>query len=133
MYLPSLEKYRYLIKHLVLKSNDELMKDHVEDWHWPLKVDFRETLPNLETLYLDFRAGLRQRVRGTLQCLLRMEKLIMGYRSTSGMKLKKLVLVGLCSHLYGRGEHWERMTRILFEPALKVGGEFVLLDEDYIW
>lgn len=106
------------------------MKDHIEDWDWPLKIAFRQTLPNLETLYLDFRAGLKKGDTGT-PGLFRSGKLFRGAERMRNMKLKKLVLVGLCSHEY-RNEYWHDLAMKLFKPALGEGGELLLLDEDHI-
>lgn len=97
------DEYRHLIRHLALKIDLKWVKCHLTDWAWPLKVDWK-ALPNLETLYLDFKARWGLAFYTGFDDQSGLEKLTTGAKRMRCLKLKRLVLVGLCSHEYWGNE-----------------------------
>ena len=124
------DKYRYLIRTLILKS-DFKFAPLQSDWDWPLKVDWT-TLPNVRVLYLDLLPYSRRIHCSNVEAEeIYNEKLVDGAGCMGGLKLEKLVLVGLCSLFYWNNAEHKHVIERLFKPALGVGGNIEFLDQQY--
>lgn len=128
------DRYRYQIRHLSLGLKCDWWHFHKSDWDWSLKVDW-QTLPSLETLYVDLRLFM------VLRSMWRQEfgedegrqKLEDAARRMKCLNLKKLVFVG-CSILENSVDEPHRSyMRTLFKSALANTGKIDFWDQYEGW
>jgi hypothetical protein len=130
----NIDEYRYVIRHLVLQVGDKsnLSEGRLQPtWAWALKVDWK-TLPDLQTLVLDLMgySYLQLQSRPFPQELYD-EQLEAGAKRMECLKLKSLIIYGLCSgpEYWGSKQHKRKMEE-LFQPALAQNGKLELRDEE---
>jgi hypothetical protein len=128
-------EHRYAIRHLVFTVGGEgtpVVPLHFQhSWAWALTVDW-ETLPNLKTLVLDLRGYSYRQLQGPeLPEDLYNEQLEGGAKRMQCLKLKSLIIYGLCSgpEYWGKVQHRREMEK-LFQPALGNLGKLELRDEE---
>ncbi|PMD48558.1 hypothetical protein L207DRAFT_505586 [Hyaloscypha variabilis F] len=132
----NVDQYRYTIRHLVFMVGYEGMPfcslAFQYNWAWALTVDWK-TLPNLQTLVLDLRGySYRQLQVPELPQELYDEQLESGAKQMEYLKLKSLIIYGLCSgpKYWDKGQHRRRMEK-LFAPALGKWGTLELRDQEH--
>jgi len=128
------DKYRYSIRHLVIGLFHPWAWVIEPDWAWPLKIDWT-TLPNLEFLQLDLTTYSRRHVMKILLFEDEVYEQVLeeGAKKLACLKLKKFVLVGLCSFAtYFEDAAHKRKMWEMFRPALRQGGELVFKDQAYV-
>lgn len=97
-------KYRYTIRHLVFKMGENRLHTKFDyqskyrpAWAWALMVDWK-TLPDLQTLVLDLRGYSYQQLQDpAFPIEIYDEQLVVGAEGMKCLKLKSLIIYGLCS------------------------------------
>ncbi|KAK0104479.1 hypothetical protein ONS95_004768 [Cadophora gregata] len=124
------DSYRHLIQHLVFTASlvDDSMK-YRPDWDWPLKVDWQR-LPRLKTLVLDLRyySFSPRYLGGVLTQEDYDSRIATGVKGMQILKLKRLVIYGVCSGAFHNDQYHQRRMRSLFETALDIRGTLEFRD-----
>ncbi|CZR60919.1 uncharacterized protein PAC_10815 [Phialocephala subalpina] len=127
-------RYRCEIQHLVIKVCILKRDAEFKDWDWPLKVDWA-TLPNLKTLCLGLRPYSQRKTSRPFERQRDNEKIARGARRMECLRLKSLIIYGLCSglDLSLDEQHKQRMDK-LFRNALDADGvtEFRGLEQQQV-